>query len=111
MELPARIDSEYIRPVQLPDNCGEHIYEQIVSSIGKGWTAADEDTGDETLRLADLITFSNEECVYHAWRVFDVRSVICAFSVSGQAIHNGDSGKSTVTFIVINTFSKNKNQI
>lgn len=75
-------------------------------SIGKGWTALDKDTGDKTLRLADLITFSMDECGYHARRVFDVRSVICAFSVSGQSVHNGDSGKITVTFTVTNIFSK-----
>lgn len=62
-------------------------------SIGKGWTAYDHDTGDTTLRLIDLITYSMDDCEYYASRIFDVRSVICAFSVSGQSIHDGDSGE------------------
>lgn len=62
-------------------------------TIGRGWTSFENYTGDRFLRVADLITFSMHDCEQYATYIFDVKSVICAYSTKGQSVYSGDSGK------------------
>lgn len=67
-----------------------------VITVGRGWTSFKNYTGDRYLRFADLITFSLHDCEQYATYVFDVKSVICAYSTKGQSVYSGDSGKSSL---------------
>lgn len=90
-------NNAYIRPAILPSNCGERIAEERVIAIGKGGKQL-----DKVLRYANLDLLPQNTCEKFLKLDKDANhkqnSIYCAYTISGQTIFTGDSGKFTVFY-------------
>lgn len=90
ISLPRKIPSnQAIRPVKLSQNCGEDLDEKDAITAGKGGEGI-----DSPVRYAILKIRPRKWCRKVLLKTTNIKpnSVICAYSVFGQTIFNGDSG-------------------
>lgn len=85
-----------IRPAKLPENCNPISNLEDVYAVGNGHTVP-SDLVLETDGLLRQASFRVMPCALSgklsSYGLADAPSIICASSVSGQSLANGDSGE------------------
>lgn len=83
-------NNQYVRPVTLPSDCGEHLGNEHIVAAGNGQKAFNRMTDfDAKLRHIFLQALPDKVCVQQG---FLPGSVICALPQDGKSVGRGDSG-------------------